>query len=90
MASGTPVFCTGQGGAGEYMSPGVNSILLRPGDPSDLAAAVQQLAGSPSTVRDIRAEGLKTAQKFSSDDWSRRIEAALWSATSGRLRHALE
>ena len=61
MALGRPVIATGQGGSGEYLRDQENCLLVPPGDPRAIAAAVRRLADDPQLRARIRTGGLATA-----------------------------
>ncbi len=60
MAVGTPVIATATGGSGEYLADGRNCVRVAPGDPDELAAAVERLAADPELRARLRAGGLET------------------------------
>lgn len=43
-----PILATAFGGTPEFIADGVHGVLVRPGEPADLAAAVLRLAGDPA------------------------------------------
>jgi glycosyltransferase involved in cell wall biosynthesis len=47
MAAGTPVIASGHGAFTELVTPGVDGVLFRPGDPAALAQAVADVAADP-------------------------------------------
>ncbi len=61
MAVGTPVIATGTGGSAEYLRDAENCLLVPPGKPEPVAAAVKRLAADPELRRRLRAGGLETA-----------------------------
>lgn len=65
MACGLPVVATGTGGSSEYLRDGQNCLLFPPGDPDQLARAVQRLADDPLLREQIVAKGARTARKYS-------------------------
>jgi glycosyltransferase involved in cell wall biosynthesis len=64
MACGVPVVATGVGGSAEFLVHGENCLLVEPGDPVALAAAVRRLAGDPALRRTLVAHGLETAREL--------------------------
>jgi glycosyltransferase involved in cell wall biosynthesis len=83
MACGTPVAATGAGGSGRFCLDGVNCVRFRPGDPADLAAAVQRVAGDAALRADIRAAGVRTAAAFDVEHLADAFEAWYEAAASG-------
>jgi glycosyltransferase involved in cell wall biosynthesis len=67
MACGTPVVATGVGGSGEFLLDGRNCLRFAAGDPVDLAAAVERLAGDADLRARLHAEGLRTARVLDVD-----------------------
>lgn len=67
MACGTPVVATGVGGSAEFLRDGENCLLVTPGDPASLAAAVRRLADSPSVRRPLIEGGMATAEHMTAD-----------------------
>ena len=64
MECDTPVVATGTGGSGEFLVDGENCLLMAPGDPASLAAAVERLAADPALRDRLRVGGRKTAAEF--------------------------
>jgi type III pantothenate kinase len=58
MAAGRPVIATGVGGLVEAIEDDVTGLLVAPGDPGAMAAAIQALLMNPE-----RAEKMGTAGK---------------------------
>jgi glycosyltransferase involved in cell wall biosynthesis len=78
MSVGRPVVASrAGGGAAEYLADGVNCLQFEPDDAAGLAAAVQRLAADPVLVATLRRGGSETAARFSSEQFSRRLEQAL-------------
>lgn len=67
MACGTPVVATGTGGSDEFLVDGKNCLVVRPGDPSALAAAVTRLAADPVLRHKIVGGGVRTAEVLDVD-----------------------
>jgi glycosyltransferase involved in cell wall biosynthesis len=57
MALGRPVIASDVGGISEMIEHEVSGLLVRPGDPSALAAAILRLAGDDRLRRDLGAAG---------------------------------
>jgi glycosyltransferase involved in cell wall biosynthesis len=63
MACGRAVVTTGTGGSGEIVTPGVDAVVVEPGDASGLADALRDLAGDPAERARIGAAGRATAER---------------------------
>ena len=75
MACGTPVVATGTGGSASFLADGDNCLLVPPGDPAALAAAVRRLGGDPVLRRRLVVGGLATARAHGVDAYAERLEA---------------
>ncbi|WP_205698108.1 glycosyltransferase family 4 protein [Conexibacter sp. SYSU D00693] len=64
MAVGRPVVSTATGGAAEYLEDGGNALVVAPGDPEAIAAAVRRLAEDPTLRVALVARGRATATRF--------------------------
>jgi glycosyltransferase involved in cell wall biosynthesis len=65
MAMGKPVIASRSGGAIEQIEDGVNGILVEPGDPEELAAALEKLHNDPVLRARLGVSGRATfIQKF--------------------------
>jgi L-malate glycosyltransferase len=62
MAAGLPVVATDVGGTREAVADGETGLLVPPGDPSTLAAAIRRLAASPEEARRMGAGGRRRAE----------------------------
>lgn len=60
MASGTAVLATDSGGPAEYIRPGVNGLLVPPGDPAAMAAKIRQLLSDHPLRKTLAEEGRRT------------------------------
>jgi len=67
MASGLPVVCSRIGALPDLVRDGVTGVLCRPGDPFDLAAALELLAADPPLRRRLGEEG--RARVLASHTW---------------------
>jgi glycosyltransferase involved in cell wall biosynthesis len=77
MGLGRPVVVTARGGAAEYLRDGVNALVVEPGDPDAVAAAVRRLADDPSLRARLRHGGIATAKEHTAERFHARVEAAL-------------
>ncbi len=64
MACGTPVIGTGTGGSGDFLEHEVNCLRFAAGDPEQLAAAIERMAGDPDLRSNLRTAGYDTAASF--------------------------
>lgn len=64
MASGVPVVATSCGGIDAYVIPGVNALLVEPGDIDSMAAAIGYLLDDPEGRAILSAGGRETALRF--------------------------
>ncbi len=77
MAAGTPVVATGTGGSAEYLRDGENCLLVAPGDPAALAAAVGRLAADARLRAALAAGGHATARRYPAEACHAVVRAAL-------------
>lgn len=73
FASGLPVAAVNRGGARDLIEPGVNGVLVEPGNPDDFAAAIHALLERPSHLTNLGCQAVQTAARFQ------------WSAVNRRL-----
>ena len=74
MAVGTPVVATRVGGLAEVVDDGVTGVLVEPGEPAALAAAVIDVLGRRDTMS---AAARQAAQRFGADAYADRVEALI-------------
>ncbi len=68
MAAGAAVVATDVGGTSEAMSSGVNGLLVKPGHPASMAAAISRLLDEPAFARWLGARARQTiVDRFSLD-----------------------
>ncbi|EHN12298.1 glycosyl transferase group 1 [Patulibacter medicamentivorans] len=67
MAVGRPVIACATGGAAEYLRDGENALLVAPGQPEAIAAAVRRLAADPDLRARLVDGGRRTAATLSAD-----------------------
>jgi glycosyltransferase involved in cell wall biosynthesis len=75
MAAGLPVVATDVGGNVEAVEPGVNGLLVPPGDATAVAEAVLQLIRDPETARQMGEKGRDRAKEFDLQHMLRQLEA---------------
>jgi glycosyltransferase involved in cell wall biosynthesis len=74
MAAGTPVVATRVGGLAEVVADGETGLLVAPGRPDELAAAVLEVLGRRAQMG---AAARERAQRFGADAYADRVEAIL-------------
>jgi glycosyltransferase involved in cell wall biosynthesis len=74
MAAGTPVVATRVDGLPEVVQEGVNGMLVEPGDPRALAAAVLQVLARRD---EMGAAARTSARRFGADAYADRVEALI-------------
>ena len=77
MAAGTPVVATRVGGLAEVVADGETGLLVEPGRPDDLAAAVLEVLGRRA---EMGAAARERAQRFGADVYADRVEKILLEA----------
>src|SRR5204863_7220540 len=74
MAAGTPVVATRVGGLAEVVADGETGLLVEPGRPDELAAAVLEVLGRREAMG---AAARERAQRFGADAYAGRVEKIL-------------
>ncbi len=74
FALGVPVVATGVGGLPGVVKEEVNGLLVPPGRPDLLAAAVERLAGDSGLRRTLSQGALRSAEQFDITRAQRRVE----------------
>jgi glycosyltransferase involved in cell wall biosynthesis len=74
MAVGTPVVATRVGGLAEVVDDGVTGLLVEPGEPDALAAAVVEVLGRREAMS---AAAREAARRFGADAYADRVEALI-------------
>jgi glycosyltransferase involved in cell wall biosynthesis len=65
MSSGRPVVASDAGGVRDWLDPGINGLLVRPGNSEDLTAALIKILDDPSRTERMGLSAHQTAQRFS-------------------------
>jgi glycosyltransferase involved in cell wall biosynthesis len=86
MAAGLPVVASRVGGVPEQVSDGQTGLLVEPGDPNALAAALARLIAEPSLRRRLGAAGRARAEQAFDLDPFRRAHVELYSRELARRR----
>lgn len=68
LAAGLPVIATSVGDIPRLIQDGVNGLLVPPGDPVALAAAIEELARNPQLRERLGRAARLTAEKYSWDE----------------------
>ena len=84
MAAGLPVIASHTGGNPELVLDGSSGLLVRPGDPADLARAMAHLMDDPAVAAKLGANAAQRARvKFSLSSMLAGINALYVSALAG-------
>jgi glycosyltransferase involved in cell wall biosynthesis len=83
LAAETPVIATAVGGVPEIIEPGVNGILVEPGDAEELGRAMASVAADETLLRTLRDGARATAGRYDRDAVFEEIEAELARAAPG-------
>ena len=73
MAARVPVIAAAAGGPAEVVTPDVDGILTRPGDVSELAAAMRRLHADPDLRAALADQGLKRSADFTPDHAAKQL-----------------
>jgi colanic acid/amylovoran biosynthesis glycosyltransferase len=77
MAHGCPVIAARVTGVGELIQDGVNGLLVPPGDPPALRAAIARLAGDRGLAERLGAAARRTAEGYAWERVEPQLEALL-------------
>lgn len=77
LAVGTPVIATDVGGVREIVTDGENGLLVAPGDPDALAAAVRRFLADPELRARLAAAAAPSAERLSPERVYGRLEEIL-------------
>jgi glycosyltransferase involved in cell wall biosynthesis len=75
--AGVPVVVSDVKGIDGYVVDGLTAVLVAPGDPLALRAAVEGLLASPDRRRGLRAAALERSGGWSGHDYGRALEAVI-------------
>jgi glycosyltransferase involved in cell wall biosynthesis len=85
MAAGVPVVATDVGGVAQVLNHGRAGRLVPPGDPSALAAAMDELFDNPSVASAFRRAGLETARRHDATDAGRTVLGLYRTVLEGKV-----
>lgn len=74
MAAGVPVVATAVDGLAEVIDPGVNGLLVPPGDSTAIARALVQTISDRDLARSLRAAAATTVEGFDRGEMLRRLD----------------
>jgi 2-deoxystreptamine N-acetyl-D-glucosaminyltransferase/2-deoxystreptamine glucosyltransferase len=77
LSVGTPVLATDVGGVGEIVEDGLNGLLVPPGDPDALTAAIDRYFGEPGLREQLRAHAAESVARFGPAAVYTRLETVL-------------
>jgi glycosyltransferase involved in cell wall biosynthesis len=77
LAAGTPVVATDVGGVAEVVEDGVNGLLVPPGDPGALAAALRRYLEDEALRARLRAGAPGSVERYSAERVFGRLEQIL-------------
>jgi glycosyltransferase involved in cell wall biosynthesis len=75
MAAGRPIVASDLPSSREFLRHGENALLVPPGDPAALAAALRRLLGDPSLAEELARKAWHQAPDFSWDARARALSA---------------
>lgn len=82
MAAGLAPLTTPVGGIPDAVSDGIDGLLVPPGDPAALAAALTALVDDRAATAALATAARERAQEFDLETWYRRLES-VWSELAG-------
>ncbi len=80
LAVGTPVIATRTGGVAEVVHDGVNGLVVEPGDPAALAAAIERFFADPALAARLRAHAVPSVADYQPERIYGRLEQILLEA----------
>ena len=93
LICGRPVVATATPATRDYVTEGVNGLLVPPGDPQALAVAIARLDTDPSLLAALAAGAAEAARSLTTESWARALlhgsrtyDAAHWMWTKWPLR----
>jgi glycosyltransferase involved in cell wall biosynthesis len=89
MWLGKPTIVTDPEGAGDYISHGVDGLLVPPNDPVALRDAIVLLLNDPQKARMMGAKAREKARRYTTDEHFRRIISLVTDVVRGKRTYAL-
>jgi len=86
MASGVPVIATAVGGNVELVEPGINGLLVQPGDVDNLAQALLTYLDTPALIAEHAGQAQRYAEQRFSIPAMAEAYATVYDQTLGRWR----
>ena len=86
MAWGLVPVVSPVGGIPEVVTDGVNGLLVRPGDPEDIAAALRRLVEEPALRAELSAAARRSAEEGFSIEVYREKLGHIWAAAAATAR----
>ena len=77
LALGKPTIVTRSPALAEYVTDGVDTILVEPHQPAELRNAIEKLLADPVLRESLATNARRTAERFT--------EAAMWQAVAERV-----
>ena len=77
LAVGTPVIATAVGGIPEVVRDGENGLLVEPGDPEALAAAIRRFVDDPELAERLRSNTVSSVEGYAAERIYGRLEEIL-------------
>ena len=75
MAAGLPVVATRISGNIDIVSEGENGLLVKPGDPKDLASGILRILKDKNSQNRMRSASIKTVEKYGWQEIARQYES---------------
>jgi len=77
LSVGRPVIASDSGGVGEWLQPGVNGLLVRPGDPRGLENSLIFLLENTSELKRLSSQAASSVAHLSIEKYADQFEALL-------------
>ncbi|MGB9791724.1 MAG: glycosyltransferase [Thermacetogeniaceae bacterium] len=84
MCMGVPCVATAVGGVPEVISDGVSGLLVEPGNPEALAAAVMRILRDPSLASRLGEAAQREARRFDARNMAKKVTDLYWKCYNHR------